>query len=590
MTNAVVGPVALGILLAQTVPTPPRDAAPQTRPAGTAAIRGRVFNPDTGAPIRRAAVTLMSVNPMPLTPPTGPPSGQAIVRNPAAGPAGGGPRTVRSDANGAFEFTKLAAGSYRIRVSPSANLGGYLALAYGAESSREPGKVIELKDGQEFNEANIALQRGGAITGRIVDDSGDPLSRVNVYVSRQFPGSATFQRTGGGLNQSDDHGRYRIYGLEPGDYIVTAESRGMGGPPIDSAETDGFIPTHHPSTGQQNEASRVKVRAGADVEAVDIMMIRTRTFRITGTVVDSQGAAPSGRINAQLVMPEGSGFSGSSGVSFDGQGRFTIRDVVPGAYTLIIRPGYGEPATPNGPPTLLRGEYASVPLSVSSDIENLVVVTQPGVSVSGTVVFADGDPTTKPESMRVMVQPSSIRMPMFGPMPSATVGADLTFTLTDLHGPLFLRPLIPSRTWALQAIMLGATDITDTPVEFRKEHSGHLQIVVSTRAAAIEGVVTGDDGAPAEQMMVLVFPEDKASWRGASPRMRSGLSAKEGKFTITGLAAGRYYTVAMPARNFGMSPETSSEFFETLARDATRVVVAQDERRVVDLRVTRLPE
>jgi hypothetical protein len=46
----------------------------------------------------------------------------------------------------------------------------------------------------------------------------------------------------------------------------------------------------------------------------------------------------------------------------------------------------------------------------------------------------------------------------------------------------------------------------------------------------------------------------------------------------------------MPARSFGMPPDTAPEFFEMLARDATRVVVAQDERRVVDLRLTRLPE
>lgn len=96
------------------------------------------------------------------------------------------------------------------------------SVALGAESSREPGKVIELKDGQEFNEANIALQRGGAITGRVVDDSGDPLSRPNVYASRQFPGSSTFQRTGGGLNH-----RY---------YAVAVPARSFGMSPETSSE------------------------------------------------------------------------------------------------------------------------------------------------------------------------------------------------------------------------------------------------------------------------------------------------------------------------------------------------------------------
>jgi hypothetical protein len=39
-----------------------------------------------------------------------------------------------------------------------------------------------------------------------------------------------------------------------------------------------------------------------------------------------------------------------------------------------------------------------------------------------------------------------------------------------------------------------------------------------------------------------------------------------------------------------MTPDLPPEFFEGLAKDATRVVVAEDERRVVDLRVSRPPQ
>jgi hypothetical protein len=590
MLDAALAIVALSGVLSQSIPAtqPPRDARPPTAKAGTAVIRGRVFNPDSGAAVRRANVMLMPVSPMP-PPSAPPPGGQPVVGPMAGGPVSGPARTTRTDVNGQFEFAALAAGGYRIRVSPGPNSGGYLALAYGATGPRDPGRIIEIAEGQEFNDANVALMRAGAVTGRVVDDNGDPLSRVSVYVSRALPGSGTFQRTGGGMIQSDDHGRYRIYGLEPGDYIVTAESRMMGGMPIEGAEPEGFAPTHYPSTPQQGDAARIRVRAGADVEGVDIQMIRTRTYRISGSIVDSQGAAPSGRINAQFVVASGGGFS-SSGVQVDGQGRFTIRDVVPGEYTLVVRPPFGEPTAPGAPPVPLKGEFASVPLSVSSDMDNVLVVMQPGVSVTGTLVFADGDPAGKPDAIRVMVQPASRGLPMFGPMPSATVGADGKFTLADLHGSLYVRLMVPRREWALQSVMLGATDITDTPVEFRKEHSGHLQIVISTRAAAIEGVVTGEDGTPAEQMTVLVFPEDKTSWRFGSPRIRTAVSAKEGRFVITGLVAGRYHAVAVPARSFTMSPDVSPEFFEALARESTRFVVAQDERRVVDLRVVKPPE
>ena len=153
-------------------------------------------------------------------------------------------------------------------------------------------------------------------------------------------------------------------------------------------------------------------------------------------------------------------------------------------------------------------------------------------------------------------------MPLFGPSPTATVDAQNRFTLTGLFGPLLLRADLPPRTWALQAIMLGATDITDTPVEFRKEHSGHLQIVLTTRAATIEG--NGDRrrrGAGRSDRRILVFPEDKASWRFGSPRLRNGMSMKEGKFSVTGLVAGRYFAIAMAPRDMMMTPDMYTGVF-----------------------------
>jgi hypothetical protein len=228
-------------------------------------------------------------------------------------------------------------------------------------------------------------------------------------------------------------------------------------------------------------------------------------------------------------------------------------------------------------------------LTVAADIENLVVVTQPGVTVSGQVVFADGDPPTTVGGLRVTAQPAA-RLPMFGPPPSGPVGADHRFTLTNLFGAQLIRLVPLRREWALKAIMLGATDITDTPVEFTKEHSGHLQIVVSTRPALIEGTVTGDDGAPVEQAMVLIFPEDKDSWKVGSPRVRTAMSMNGGKYSSTGLIGGRYFAVALPFRSVMMTPDTPPDFFERLAKDATRLVVADDERRVVDLRLSKPPD
>ena len=215
--------LSLVVLLAQALPgQQPRDAPPPSAKAGTAAIRGRVFNLETGLPIRRASVMLMAMHF--ASPALGRWSGGSTpCPGPSPSPAsqagrGGGSRAVRTDQAGRFEFTGLTAGTYRLRVSPNQNTGAYLAAAYGASDSREPGKVIELKEGQQFDTADVPLQRGGAVAGRVIDDSGDPLSRVNVYASRATPGGQGFQRTGGsrhpvGRSRTLSHLRSRAWRL-----------------------------------------------------------------------------------------------------------------------------------------------------------------------------------------------------------------------------------------------------------------------------------------------------------------------------------------------------------------------------------------
>jgi hypothetical protein len=563
------------ILAAQTPRAPatlPRDARPDRE--GTAIIRGRVTAGDTGQPLRRAFVSL-SGGPMPAGASVVPGSGTGAMSGPR------GPRTIATNSDGRFEFTGLAAGTYRIRVTAGQHRAQYLSLPFGGRTSMEAGRAIELKDGEQFL-ANVALPRGGAIVGRVVDDFGEPVSRAMVFPSRVMPGGA-IQRTGAG-DSSDDLGRFRIFGLEPGDYVVGAEARGMGGPPVEGA-SEGFITTYFPSALTDREGTRVRVAGSGETGDVEIVLVRTRTFRITGTIMDSQGRVVQNP-NVMLVRPSGGGgFSTAGGFSTpDATGKFTIRDVVPGEYRLVVRPMGGpqpESPQPGQPPR----ETATVPLSVSSDIDDLVVVTQPGATVSGQVVFAEGAPATAPSGLRVLTQPGDRWMTM-GPPPSATVGTNLQFTLNDLSGSHLIRLAGLPPGFAVKAVMLGATDVIDTPVELKSTHSRQLQIVVTGRASTIDGTVTDDRGEPASELTVMAIPEDKAFWKVGSSRMRM-TGAMKGKFELRGMLAGRYHVVAVPRGRLYLNSDTEPEAFEALIKEATTVVIGEDEKRTVDLRVAR---
>jgi hypothetical protein len=270
------------------------------------------------------------------------------------------------------------------------------------------------------------------------------------------------------------------------------------------------------------------------------------------------------------------------GLSMMGEGKFMARDVAPGDYRIVVRPALSGPAQPQS--SSQGAEFASVALTVASDIENLVIVTQPGVSISGQLVFADGTPPTLPDGVRITTQPAD-RAIMMGPAATATVGANLLFTLYDLHGAYFIRTIGLPTGYAVKGVMLGPVDISDTPVEFKPEHSKHLQIVVTSRASTLEGTVTDDNGQPASEVMIFVIPEDKTSWRSGSSRLRMTGVVKEGRFSAAGLIGGRYHVVAVPRDGFFMSGDVGPEFFEPLVKEATTVVIGEDEKRTIDLRV-----
>jgi hypothetical protein len=275
-------------------------------------------------------------------------------------------------------------------------------------------------------------------------------------------------------------------------------------------------------------------------------------------------------------------------MSFDQNGTFTIRDVTPGDYRLFVRPGGGPPPPPGSQAQgVPKPEYAVVPISVSSDIEDLVVVTKPGVSVIGEVVFAEGPPATLPSGLRIVGTPAERTM-MMGPQPSGVVGANLQFTLNDAFGPLFVRVAagLP-RGYAVKEVRLGSTDISDTPVEFKAEDSKRLQVVLTSRVATLEGTVTDDDGAPVDDALVLIIPEEKSSWRMGSPRLRTLSGFKEGKYSSPAVLPGRYFVVAVPRERFSPGIDPRPDYFEPFTRDATAVVLNDGETRTVDLRVAR---
>jgi protocatechuate 3,4-dioxygenase beta subunit len=574
---------------------PGRPLPPE--PVGTGTIRGRVVAADTGSPIKRAQVNLSAV------PPPAPPAGAARSADPVSGSIistgdqlfiNGQPmirsKSVTTDAQGAFEFRQLPAGTYRISASPGQYSAGYLGIVFGAKSPNGPGGVfdpgtpITLGDGQTFDKATIGLPRGAVITGRVIDEDGQPLARVQVYGAVYLPGSSRANRTGSGA-QTDDLGQFRMFGLPPGDYMVAAEARPNtfvppNAPPETEDDKIGFMTTYYPGTGDEAAAQRVRAKAGAETPGVEIRMVSGRLYHVTGMVTDSQGRTPM-RASVSLLKRTQAGGVTSFGFSTDAQGQFQMRNVPPGTYRLTARQ---QPIGPAGE----MGEFASIPLTVNSDLDNILITTAPGATITGNVVFESGPPQLPPGQsslqLRVMAASGDPETSMGAPMPQpALVSPDLTFTMKGMAGELLLRSSAPGNY--LKAVQIGGEDIIDTPREFK--NGDRVTLVLTSRAATVEGNVTDASGKPAPQVGVILFSDDKANWRSSSIRTHRAGTDANGHFRLAGLLSGSYFIVALPRERLnGLTLGSDPSVYEALSKEATTLVVGDDEQRQVDLKIS----
>ena len=148
------------------------------------------------------------------------------------------PKAALTDAEGRFEFRELPAGRFTLQATKS----GFVNVQYGQTRPFESGKPIELADKQSLDNADISMPRGSVIAGRIVDEFGDAIPDVSVTAMRQTwqNGRRRLVPSPGRVAQTNDLGQFRIYGLPPGDYYVSATLRSgalemiemelMGGP------------------------------------------------------------------------------------------------------------------------------------------------------------------------------------------------------------------------------------------------------------------------------------------------------------------------------------------------------------------------
>jgi hypothetical protein len=545
-------------------PSPNDQPARDTRPAiGRSTIRGRVIVAESGQPMRRATVRVTA-------------------------PELRVPRLTLTDADGRYEFAELPAGRYSINASKLS----FVTWAHGQMQPGTPGKPLVLADNQTAGDIDIRLPRGAVITGRITDEFGDPIPSARVTLMRQQFRLGQRTLTPANSAMTNDIGEYRMFGLPPGQYYISAMPQqtlfvtGPAGGGVGAFEGEearnGYAPTFYPGTPDATAAQKITLGLAQTLSEINMVLIATRTASISGIAVDAEGRPMSGFV--QIVPRGGMTGLGGPGGPLRSDGTFSIPNVAPGAYVLRVNgPSVNTSGPPTGPP-----EFSLAFVNVNGeDVTGVRLAPIPSVSITGRVSFEDpaAAQSLKPSAVRVATLASTIGDAGIGigsggsPLP---VNDDFTFELKTTPGQMAIRAVVPG--WQIKAVRVNGTDATDSGLDVGAQGLGGVEIEMTNRLQEISGAVTDADGKTVDSYAVVIFARDRARWAAAMNRYAAtGRPGSDGRFKVTTLPAGDYYAIALDRSDAveGQDPE----LLEGLTRLASPVSLGPGDKRTLDLKL-----
>jgi hypothetical protein len=516
-------------------------------------------------------------------------------------------RGTLTDEAGAFALTGLPEGRYTLTVSKT----GFITLAYGQRRPLQAGTPLQLGATQELTGIEFRLPRGSVITGRIFDETGEPVPGTSVRALRYQYAQGSRQLVPAGAADTDDQGTYRIWGLNPGEYYISALTRklmgvGRGGPgPLggrgspaggpgalaaqaleargllgggSDSDAVAYAPTYYPGVPSVNEARSVSVALGAEARDIDFGLLLVRTSRVSGRVTNPDGS-PTSTGNVALIPdtgPRGRGaVGGTYGARLRWDGAFVIANVPPGRYTLRARGGDGAVA-----------QFGVQTLAVTDgDLTDVAVVLAPAGSVSGTVTFETARSVQPPDPTGIRIAALPADDSGFGPNPSTRVNEDRQFMLDGLAaGGHLIRAQGSPRGWMLKAVLVDGRDVIDTPLDIRSgQRVSSVTLVFTDNLSEVGGTVTDERGNPMTDYTVLAFPSDPTHWRPMARQIMTARPDQNGRFQIRGLPSGDYFLTPVDPTEPGEWFEPS--FLERHSTGAARVRVGEGDVKTQDFTI-----
>jgi hypothetical protein len=528
---------ALALAASALVQAPARDTS--AIPASTSAISGRVTLAGTNQPLPRVVVRASS----------------AALK---------APRTVKTGSDGSYEIAELPPGRYIV----SASKANFVTAAFGQHRPLGPGVPFELAAKQVASRVDFALARAGVITGRILDEFGEPVPDVQVSTLRYQYVNGERRLTGApGRNATNDIGEFRLFNLPPGDYFVSATLRNLMASP-DTDDRSGYAPTYYPGTGSPEQAQRISIAPGQTVSGLTMTLLPVHTVRVSGVALDANGKPLTNGI-VMVSARIGVMMMGAQPAPITSEGRFTINGLTPGEYVLRTNGSAG-------------AQNAVLPITVGdSDISDVQLVVQPLGSIRGRVVFDTDVGLPKPSDVRINAQRRD-QLIGIGPL-GGTAKDDYTFDIKVTPGHAIIRGGQPSNDFRFKRVTLNGQDISDTGVDIPPGGAiSNLVLEFTNKLNELSGTVV-DAAERAADAWAVVFSQDARKWVAPSRFVVSTRPDHENHFRVR-LMAGDYYAIVVDDVEQG--EWTDPDYLARVRERATPFSIADGEKKSIELKLS----
>lgn len=399
-------------------------------------------------------------------------------------------------------------------------------------------------------EAEVVLTALGAIAGVVTDERGEALLGITVQGLKSTVREGRRKLNADATFRTDDRGRYRLWHLMPGRYVVKALGRrstvvGLGAMPQTREGDLAYGPQYYPNSATGEGASVVEVKPGETTEA-DFRLVGQPAARVQGRLTNYKAYDP-----VEVELKRGREEVGSRVAVNEATGAFQATGVAPGLYTVVAK-------VASKPPREGRAEVTVGAEGVTGVVVRLVE----GVEVRGAVAG---------ESRKAFVMMSLTRLDTGEWEPVRSV-------MRENQDGIRFEGVTPGRyqvdlLWgAVEAVRSGTVDVLREGLTVTEAGCEPLEVTLSANPGELEIEAEGGGG-----------DVEVGALRGIGEfvSMRSNGIRDEGKARLDGLAPGEY-------RVYAWRRESPLEYTNAAALEAAggvTVVVKAGETTKVRVRV-----